>query len=158
MKEYKEKLLKTVFAFLKSLDHQIDKCNEITKMLGIQPLVMPSKEICFREAQWVAQHLSKHVKEYGVVQKEIDFFKVSAWLGMRLWHESGKSFPLLAVVSILNLELRKSGRILDNAQLKKIASMAGNDGCKDELAIGMNGLYMVFRSCYRLNFITKTNP
>jgi hypothetical protein len=161
---YNAKLSYTICAFFSALKAQIESSNHqvsLSKYTSLVPLCqVPSDDVQRKCIQQVSAHLSRHVDEYKVKQVEIDFFKVSAWLGMMLWHESGMKFNLLNLVSILNSHLKIDNRQLPFEIQKKIARMAANDKDhhKDGFAVGMNGLYLIFRACYKLEVTIPSNP
>lgn len=121
---------------------------------------MPDDAVISKCVTELVRHLDRHVTTYKVLQEEVDIFKVSAWLGMMLWHHSGRSFNLLDLLSVLNLQLDQVGRKLPFDFLRKAARMAAYDKCKDrdDLAVGMNGIYLTFRACYKLEMLSPTNP
>lgn len=155
-----EKLSLSIGTFINTLARQIEASNKRLVELGKPVYTMPEKEVVEACCIQVASHLSQHVSIYKVEQEDIDIFKVSAWLGMILWHRSGKVFHLLDVMSVLNLQLAKVGRSLPFEFIRKIAYMAMHDKClgHDDFAVGMNGIYLTFRACYKLKVTSPANP
>lgn len=148
---------------LKALQQQIAFTNAALQKAG-QPATynLPEKAIIVKAIASLKDKLNRHVTTYGVHQADIDFYKVTAWLGMMLYKFSGTppTFQLLDLVGVLNAELRKDYRDLPLEVLSKIATMAKNDGHSenDDLGVGMNGLYLIFRACYKLSVISPSNP
>lgn len=138
---------KTVTTVLSALHLHLEKFNAHALKAGEDlHYSLPSKEIQERCVKALSSQLSEHVKTYSIHQTRIDFFKVAAWLGIMLYKSDPKSFLLVQLVTALNAQLSKEGRKLPSDVCKKIAFMLKNDGEKDSVAIGMNGLYMIFRS------------
>jgi hypothetical protein len=122
---------------------------------------LPEKTIIIRAVVCLKNKLNRHITSYGVHQTDIDFYKVTAWLGMMLYKNSGAppTFELRDLVGVLNAELKKDHRSLPPEVLTKIATMAKNDGHSenDDLGVGMNGLYLIFRACYKLSVTSPSN-
>lgn len=158
--QIRDKFSKTVKSFIDLLGKQLVKSNGARQKAGEGKFsyTLPDKNIVEQCIKDTYSHLQAHIAEYGVIQQEIDIFKVAAWLGMKIWHSGNKCFPLIDVLSVMNLQLVKTGRTIPDDILLKIAKMTSNDKDtdKDGMAIGMNGLYMIFRSCYKLEI--KSNP
>ena len=161
--DFRAQFYETASLFLQCLDQQIELANDLLAAKGIPPKwSMPdiaTQAACLEDA-W--DHLTIHVNSYSVMQVYVDVFKVYAWFGIKLWR-SAKSFNLLTLCSVMNMALKEiDGRELPLEILKKISFMLKNDKVKhpvsngkkmipaDELAIGMNGLYMIFRACSKL--------
>lgn len=123
---------------------------------------LPEKTVIVKAVACLKNKLNRHITTYGVHQADIDFYKVTAWLGMLLYKNSGMppTFELLDLVGVLNAELKKDYRCLPLEVLSKIATMAKNDGHSenDDLGVGMNGLYLIFRACYKLSVTSPSNP
>lgn len=103
--------------------------------------------------QYVVKHYIDHCQEYSVYVSSIDPFKFLSWTGLYFYHtlkkESTKKKVYLALtVSIMLSFLKKNNKNLDIQFVQKLLKMTTHDKNeeKDHLAIGMNGLYMAFRS------------
>lgn len=157
--DLRELLCRTVTSFLDLLWRQIDATNLTLVARGERAQPMPDHDLTQRCVLAVANHLDWHIRVYGVDQREIDFFKVAAWLGMQMFHASGQTFSPRDLVTVLNTILINDGKSLPDGLCKKIACMLVNDKSRDrlkgnngeelaydDLAIGMNGLYMIFRA------------
>lgn len=162
-----EQLDRLAFAIItaaKALKKQIEYTNDVMEKRGtaFTACALPDESVAREAVISLKRKLNRHVKAYGIHQADIDFYKVTAWFGMMLYKNQGKppTFQLLNLVGVLNAELRKDNRSLPLDILKKIATMAKNDEHQhnDDLAIGMNGLYMIFRACYKLAVTSPPNP
>ncbi|MFZ5582590.1 MAG: hypothetical protein ACOZCK_08025 [Pseudomonadota bacterium] len=145
--EQRNQLGYTVTTVLAALGRQIDLFNEkAEKQDSTIRHALPGRDIQEECVKALSSQLSQHVEAYSICQTRIDFFKVAAWLGMMLYKRSSGSFLLYQLVAAMNAQLRKEQRQLSSDICKKIASMLKNDGQNDSIAIGMNGLYMIFRA------------
>lgn len=145
----------TVFA---ALNEQIEKFNEECRSKQASAThSLPNLEVQRKCVKKLSAQLNEHVQTYSVCQTRIDFFKIAAWLGMMLYKSDPKSFLLYHLVSALNAQLMKDGKQLPPEVRKKIARMLRNDGGpKDNVAIGKNGLYMIFRSAFEVEMLPST--
>lgn len=153
--EQRKELGFAVTTVLFALNKQIQNfnANAQSKEVSIRHS-LPSGEVQRKCVQDLSAQLNEHVKTYCIRQTRIDFFKVAAWLGMMLYKNDPKSFLLFHLVSALNAQLMKEGRQLPSEVRKKIAAMLLNDGGeKDNVAIGKNGLYMIFRSAFEVEML-----
>lgn len=162
---------RTVTLFLDLLKKQIEATNKYLVELGERPQTLPDRQTIERCVLDVANHLDWHLRVYKVTPTEIDFFKVGAWLGMHLYHASGRGFDTNDIVTVLNEALIQDGRSLPQLLRQKIACMLANDKTREhlrgngkepdvtfhDLAICMNGLYMIFRASLEAElFLTES--
>lgn len=162
--EQLDRLSFAIITAAKALEKQIEYTNDVMKKRGVTftAYALPDDSVAREAVTSLKNKLNRHVNTYGVHQADIDFYKVTAWFGMMLYKNQGKppTFQLLDLVGVLNAELIKDNRSLPLDILSKIATMAKNDEHQhnDDLAIGMNGLYMIFRACYKLGVTSPPNP
>ena len=134
--------------------HEVN--NEINDVAsGAAPSTFPSMKELINAGNFIKGHLQRHTTTYRVYQEKPDPFKIMAWMGLYL-HQENRTFHLRAVVYSLNHLLEQDSRSLPSSMLDKITLMAMNDGRDDDVAIGKNGLYLIFRSCHKLSI--QSNP
>ena len=109
----------------------------------------------------VIEHYIEHCLEYTVYVNSTDPFKFIAWIGLFLFNDikkqsSRRNAYILISVGIMKRKLEYKNKILDISFVRKLYEMTIHDknSEKDHLAIGMNGLYMSFRSASMVK--TKT--
>lgn len=124
---------------------------------GMQGSVFPARDIEKSCMEMVIRHMDKHIAEYRICQEDVDLYKVTAWLGF-FFAQQEPRFRIEVVVAAMNSLLICDNRKLPGDFLRKVVHMARNDGKKDEFAIGMNGLYLIFRACYKMEALLTSNP
>ena len=92
------------------------------------------------------KHYNDHKKEYEICVSNLDPYKVCAWsLDYLIETTNNKKLIVPFLLVMLNF-LEKEGKTFSLKKLKYIVKMYSNNNKKDQLAIGKNGLFMVFWS------------
>lgn len=92
------------------------------------------------------KHYNDHKKEYSICVSSLDPYKVCAWsLDYLIKYTNNKKLIVPILIVMLNF-LQKEGKTFNINKLRYIIRMYLNNNKKDELAIGKNGLFMIFWS------------
>lgn len=101
------------------------------------------------------KHMRSYVDEYNVTIQSIDIYKIISWAAFFLVKEINDEYVIVDAAHIMNkilyADTHNKYQHIDEFIIK-ITLMAlndsrlANDSSKDDLAIGMNGFYMAFKS------------
>lgn len=162
--DFRSDFYKTAAFFLQTLDEHIAQTKNLLRAQGYvakaDAVEMPSTtdQLDCIEAAW--DHFVLHINRYSIKQNSVDAYKVAAWMGLKLWHKTQK-FPPLTLCNAMNFLLHSDkGRLVPKDIVLKISKMLRCDKSQaavspgwveDDFAVGMNGLYMIFRACSKVN-------
>jgi hypothetical protein len=92
------------------------------------------------------KHYNEHKKEYEICVSNLDPYKICAWSLDCLIKETKNKRLIVPILLVMLNFLEKEGKTFSPSKLKYIVKMYKNNNNKDELAIGKNGLFMIFWS------------
>ena len=92
------------------------------------------------------KHYKDHKEEYSICVSNIDPYKVCAWSLDCLIKETKNKKLIVPILIVMLTFLKQEKRNFDVKKLRYIIKMYMNNHTKDELAIGKNGLFMIFWS------------
>lgn len=151
-------LINCIFLFLNDLHKIILEGNKKLPFEYTSPNQFPEPKVIISCVDKLLSQLNGHVDEFGLCHESIDSFKIAAWLGVFLIHETRNSSNQVAeqdIVATLAYELEMgNGRRLGRDLRELITDMLKNDKLKDDHAVGMNGLYLIFRSAAKVEILS----
>jgi len=99
------------------------------------------------------KHYNDHKKEYDICVSNLDPYKVCSWSLDYLIKETNNKKLIVPILLVMYNFLEKEGKTFSISKLKYIVKMYNNNNKKDQLAIGKNGLFMIFWSASNCEII-----